>query len=90
MTDTVVRCYAGHRYPERPRAFLWEEKWLEVAEVEAQWHTPIGPAFHVRTPDDRRFTLAYNQTTDTWTIEHRASSIEHRASSIEYPASSNQ
>jgi len=69
MANTAVRCYAGHRYPERPRALLWEGQWMEVAAVEARWHTPDGPAFRVRTADGRRFALAYRETADTWAVE---------------------
>ena len=57
----IVSCYAGSRYPERPRAFLWEGQWLEVAEVERRWRTPDGPVFRVRSSDGRRFALAYEE-----------------------------
>ena len=30
----IVECYAGHRFPERPRAFDWEGERIEVEEVE--------------------------------------------------------
>lgn len=64
----IVRCYAGAGYPERPRAFLWEQRWLEVEEVEARWRTPVGPAFRVRTADGQRFTLTYHPASDIWVI----------------------
>jgi hypothetical protein len=65
----VVECYASTRYPERPQAFLWEGERLAVEEVERQWRTPTGPAFRVRTPDGRRFTLAYDEAADIWDIQ---------------------
>jgi hypothetical protein len=67
--DKIVSCYAGSRYPERPRAFLWEGQWLEVAEIERQWRTPHGPAFRVRSGDGRRFALAYEEASDSWIVE---------------------
>jgi hypothetical protein len=67
--DATVECYASTRYPERPRAFLWQKERLEVAEVERQWRMPSGPAFRVRAVDGRRFTLAYDEATDIWDIQ---------------------
>ena len=69
MMSTIVECYAGHRYPERPRAFLWEGKRVAVEAVEHSWRTPSGPAFRVRTADGRRFNLAYDEATDAWDIQ---------------------
>ncbi len=69
MMSTTVECYAGHRYPERPRAFLWEEERVAVEAVEHSWRTPSGPAFRVRTADGRRFTLVYDEATDAWDIQ---------------------
>jgi hypothetical protein len=67
--ETPVECYASTRYPERPRAFLWEGEQLAVEEIERQWRAPTGPAFRVRTADGRRFTLAYDEAADSWNIQ---------------------
>ena len=69
MTDAVVECYAGYRYPERPRAFLWQGERVVVEEVERQWRTPAGPAFRVRAADGRRFTLTYDEAAGTWDVQ---------------------
>ncbi len=69
MMGTIVECYAGTRYPERPRTFLWEREWVAVEEVERQWRTPAGPAFRVRSADGRRFTLVYDEAADTWDVQ---------------------
>jgi len=69
MMGTIVECYAGTRYPERPRAFLWEGERVAVEEVERQWRTPAGPAFRVRSADGRRFTLAYDEAADVWDVQ---------------------
>ncbi len=68
MPDAVVECYAGHRYPERPRAFFWKGERLAVEEIERRWRTPTGPTFRVRAADGRRFTLAYDETADSWSV----------------------
>jgi len=65
----TVECYAGHRFPERPRAFLWEGERVEVEDIERSWRTPSGPVFRVRTADGRRFTLVYDETADNWNVQ---------------------
>ncbi len=69
MPDVIVECYAGVRYPERPRAFVWEGERVAVEEVERQWRTPAGPAFRVRTADGRHFTLAYDEAAGDWDVQ---------------------
>ncbi len=65
---TDVVCYAGGRYPERPRAFLYRETWLEVAEVERRERTPGEMRFRVRVADGRRFWLSYVALRDAWGV----------------------
>jgi hypothetical protein len=69
MPGAVVESYAGYRYPERPRAFLWKDERIEVEAVERQWRTPAGLAFRVRCADARRFTLAYDEAGDRWDVQ---------------------
>ena len=66
--SATVECYAGTRYPERPRAFVWQGNRMTVQKTERQWQTPTGLAFRVVTPDGRRFALTYNRVEDAWTI----------------------
>jgi hypothetical protein len=66
--ETAVECYAGARYPERPRAFLYGEEWLEVMEVEGQERTPRELRFRVRVSDGRRFLLLYDEIRDAWQV----------------------
>jgi len=39
-----------------------------VEAVEQQWRTLSGLTFTVHTADGRRFTLAYNEAADEWSI----------------------
>jgi len=64
--NVKVECYAGSRYPERPRALLVEGCRLPVVEVEAQARTPGQLRFRVRVSDGRRFSLVYHQVQDVW------------------------
>ena len=63
-----VECYSGHTYAERPKAFYWEEKWVEVEEVEAEWIVPEGKHFQARATDGLRFDLIYYKDEDRWSI----------------------
>ena len=65
----AVECYAGHRYPERPRTFLWEGGRVAVEEVERSWRTPAGLVFRVRVAGGRRFKLAYDESTGSWDVQ---------------------
>jgi hypothetical protein len=66
--DGVVECYAGSRYPERPRAFTWDGQRLEVVAIVRQWRTPAGPVFDVSTTDSRRFFLSFDEAADVWQV----------------------
>lgn len=65
---TRVRCYAGARYPERPVAFEWEGRWLEVIEVLRQSRNPTGLVFDVRAADGGRYRLEWQEAADDWTV----------------------
>jgi hypothetical protein len=68
MSDAVVECTAGTRYPDRPRVFVWEGERVVVAAVQREWRTPDGLVFGVKTADGRRFTLTYDEARDAWDI----------------------
>jgi hypothetical protein len=68
-----VACYAGGRYPDRPRSFTWAGQRLAVQTVEQEWRTPQTLVFDVRIDDERRFRLTYLATGDTWWVEPRPS-----------------
>jgi hypothetical protein len=70
---TRVECYAGVRYPERPRAFVHQGERLTVAGVEEEERTPRGVRFRVRTADGRRFWLFYDEIDDVWDVEAETS-----------------
>jgi len=63
-----VECYSGHSYAQEPRAFTWRGERRAVAAVERVWRTPSGRHFWVRTPDDERFELAYDELADAWAL----------------------
>jgi hypothetical protein len=63
-----VRCYAGASYPERPVAFEWEGRWLDVAEVLRSARTPTGAVFDVQAKSERQFRLEWEQARDSWKV----------------------
>jgi hypothetical protein len=63
-----VRCYAGSGFPERPTAFEWQGRWLQVLTVPEQWRTPGGRHFQVLAEDGLRYALGWDEATDEWTV----------------------
>ena len=63
-----VECYSGYEYPERPYAFQWEQRRLEIAEILKTWRTPQGKVFRVRIEDMQVYELVYRAVEDDWLI----------------------
>ncbi len=70
-----VECHAGRHYPDRPLAFQWQGRRLEVEEVEQQWRAqeaaygcPILYHYRVRTAEGR-FHLIYDSNDDDWQVQ---------------------
>jgi hypothetical protein len=74
MADSYVECRAGRHYPDRPVAFRWEDRRVEVDDVEHQWRTQgvsydSPTLYHYRvTTAEGRFDLVYNVQADTWSV----------------------
>ena len=62
-----VRCYSGQTRAERPLSLVWDGTELAVRSVESGWREPGEKCFRIRTDDDRRFVLRYNERSDRWT-----------------------
>jgi len=67
MTDRV-ECRSDHEYAQRPVAFYWQGKRLEIVEVLAHWRIPEGYSFRVRNEVYGIFELNYDIDTDEWSI----------------------
>jgi hypothetical protein len=65
----MVECHSGYAYAERPVAFYWEGEHLDVKSIEANWHTPAGRFFRVRSLDERLFDLIYDEIENDWKIK---------------------
>ncbi len=63
-----VECYAGYAYPERPVAFWWNGRRVEVMGVRKEERTPQGKRFVVETGDERVFELEYDEAEGEWMI----------------------
>lgn len=69
----VVECYAGSRYPERPRAFAHQRERLTIVRVEGEERTPRGIRFRARVSDGRRFWLFYDEIDEDWEVQAEGS-----------------
>lgn len=81
VTD-LVECHSGSRYGERPIALRWEGQRLEILAVEAQWRSPEGPCFRVRTGGDQVFELLYSEGDDAWHIKLLSGTSASRGSKL--------
>ena len=63
-----VRCYSGRTYAERPVSFLWQGTDYEIQEIEKTWLEPGQRHFQVRTANNQRFHLWYDETQAEWTL----------------------
>jgi hypothetical protein len=65
----TVECYAGSSYPEKPRAFSWEDQHYQVMEIINRSRDPEGLKFFVCcSPGNRLFDLHYKLITGRWQI----------------------
>jgi hypothetical protein len=68
VENLKVKCYSGHTYAEEPRSFKWEGIEYEVEEIEKGWIEPGQRCFRVKTRDNKRFRLCYNEAKDQWSL----------------------
>ncbi len=49
----IVTAYSGYKANERPKSFLVDEDWFDIASIEDRWYEPDVEYFKVRTIDQR-------------------------------------
>ena len=75
--ETVeVECYSGYKAVERPLAFTFRGRRLQIATVVDRWYEggvepgrPEVNYFRVRTVDGEVFLLRYLALFDVWTVQ---------------------
>ena len=65
--DLVV-CLSGVEYAERPLAFTWEGRRLEIAEILERWRGPGEKGFRIKTTEGQVFELTYREIPDDWRV----------------------
>ncbi len=68
MDKLKVDCYSSHTYAERPESFLWQGTEYEVVEIERAWQEPGEKHFQIRTENNKRFVLCYNEVEKEWSL----------------------
>ena len=68
LGNLEVKCYSGQTYAERPVSFVWDGVEYEVGEIEKAWVAPGERHFQVRTRDNKRFKLCYNEAKEQWSL----------------------
>jgi hypothetical protein len=67
--ETQVECHSDYCYEQRPVAFHWEEEWIQVETLIAEWKTPEGKGFRVQSGNGQIFELFYHQQRDQWEVQ---------------------
>jgi hypothetical protein len=70
-----VECYSGYKANERPVAFTYQERRLEIAEILDRWYEggldagrPEIDYFKVKTSEGEVFQLRYLTLFDAWSV----------------------
>jgi hypothetical protein len=70
-----VECYSGHKVNERPTAFTYQGRQLEISEIVDRWYEgsvkpddPVINYFKIKTNDGSIFILRYVASSDNWSI----------------------
>ena len=61
-----VKCYAGHRGEEEPRAFYRNDRRHEVMAIGDRWHSPGQRCFKVRAYDGSVSILRHDEMAGEW------------------------
>lgn len=73
MNDLKVECYAGFKYPEKPRAFTYLNRVYVVSEIlsfqEEERERKRFLSFKVRTEEGEIFTLLYDLQSKGWSLK---------------------
>jgi len=64
-----VNAYSGYKANERPHEFVLDDDYYEIVEVEDRWYEPEAMYFRVRTTQDKRYILRYNEAADDWSLQ---------------------
>jgi hypothetical protein len=68
VNDLQVICYSGYTYAERPQSFRWEGRDYEVEQIEKAWLEPGKRYFQVRSKDNKKFRLCYDEKEQQWSV----------------------
>ena len=60
VSGDQVTFISGYTYAQRPTALTWNDQKYQVETVLAEWKTPDGKIFLVRTTGGEEFELVYD------------------------------
>lgn len=77
-----VECYSGYKAEERPVRILFDEKALEVAEIEDRWYSPGATYFRVLVRGGERYVLRRDDAQDVWSLTAFRAAEKHTDAKI--------
>jgi hypothetical protein len=72
--STLVACYSGRSYADRPTSFVWNRERFEITNIEREWLEPGEKHFIVQAikaetlQDEKRFEICYHTQEDIWRL----------------------
>ena len=77
-----VECYSGYKADERPVRILFDEKTLEVVEIEDRWYAPGATYFRVLVRGGERYVLRRDDAQDVWSLTAFRAAEKHQNARI--------
>ncbi len=69
LNIALVECRSDGSYAGRPLAVSWQGARFVVKEVQAEWRSPEGKHFRVKTQQEKAFECLYLEAEDTWKVK---------------------
>ena len=70
-----VECYSGYKANERPVAFIFHGRRMEISDILDRWYeggidpqAPVIDYFKIKTADGNVFILRYEKEADAWMV----------------------
>jgi hypothetical protein len=63
-----VECYSGHRGEQTPRALIFGDRRIDVAEVLDAWLAPDHRYFKLRGADSHTYLVRHDERSNAWEL----------------------
>ena len=64
-----VECHSDYKYAQTPVAFTFQGKRYQIRRILKQWRESSKDFFVVQTPEEKEYTISYEEARDRWHLE---------------------